>query len=501
MNLSVSRTIFTFSALSVLLASCSLIEKTDKIIAPEWSPEVALPLVNTHISVEKALDKVDTGGWLQISATGDLALLYEAHLATLSQSDFPVITLPDIPVVMPDSQLTLPFPIEQLQRITLKSGSLDFDYQSSLSGEYEVFLRLDDLWKDGSSFVVFLPLSPSGSGSATFDLTGYTFVFSDDSVRFACYARHTGSGQTVTLDGASMLLKGMDYSYLEGNIPYYAFSNDADSITTDIFKQIKVKSLGLADPSLTFIFDNSFGVPVEITSLISASSSDGMTTVPLGHDGLAGGINLLHPQISEVGQSKITEITINKTNSNITDIISALPEVLTYQFGMIANPNGNAFSGFITDSSSLSVGISAEIPLEGQVEDLILEDTLEVDLSDLDIVQAGGFKLITENALPVEAVAQVYFLDSQGELLDSLFDVSSALLSSPETGADGAVVTPGTQTLSVNFSEERFSLLPETRKIRIRAIISTAGGGVSPVKFRVSDQIGIKLGVTARINP
>ncbi|MEZ4777510.1 MAG: hypothetical protein R3D00_30315 [Bacteroidia bacterium] len=499
MNLSELRIIFTIFGLWVWLSSCSLIEGTDKIIGPEWSPEVALPLVNTHISVQDALDLSDTGDWLEISAAGDLTLIYDAGLATLTREDLQIITIPDIPVVMTDSQMTIPFPIEQLRRVVLKTGTLVVDYQSGLTGEYEVNLRMDYFRKGGIAFSAFFPLPPSGIGTTTFDLAGYALDMENGAISFSCYAHNKNDGLNYPLDQVNLLLKELDYSYVEGTIPANSFESEPDSIKNDIFEQIALKGFSLTDPSITFRFDNSFGVPIEITSLAWARGSDGITTIPLGHDGLAGGVNLGYPSLSEVGAYSTTDIILDRTNSNITDIISALPEVLTYQFGIITNPSGNAPSGFITDSSSLSVGISARVPLEGKLEDLVMENTFEADLSDLDIVASGGFKLITENALPVEVLAQIYFLDSQGVVIDSLFEVATSLLPSPSVGINGAVVAPGSQTLSVIFSEERFAALSSTREVRIRAEISTAGGGQVPVKFQLSDSIDLKLGVIARI--
>lgn len=499
MNLSVLRIIFTIFGFWVWLSSCSLVESTDKIITPDWSPEVALPLVNTHISIEDALDIAGADDWLEISPEGDLTLVYEEGLTTLTRKDLKIISIPDIPVVMIDSQMTIPFPIEAVRKVSLKSGTLRVDYQSGLTGSHEVVLRMQNLWKDGQMFFISFPMQASGVGLASFDLSGYTLDMEAGSLIFSCYARNTVSGMSDPLDQVNLLLKDMDYAYVEGNIPTYSFSSDPDSIKNDVFEQIQLKGFSLTNPSVTFRFDNSFGVPIEITSLAWARGSDGVTTVPLGHDGLAGGVNLGYPSLSEVGAYSTTEITLDRNNSNITDIISALPEALTYQFGIITNPNGNAPSGFITDSSSLSVGISARVPLEGRLEELVIDNTVEADLSDVDIVSSGGFKLITDNALPVEAVAQIFFLDSQEAIIDSLFDLTTSVLSAPSVGINGAVLEPGSQTLSVTLSEARFASLVSTRKIRIRAVVSTAGGGQTPVKFQLSDAIVIKLGVIARI--
>ncbi|MEZ4829473.1 MAG: hypothetical protein R3C61_24785 [Bacteroidia bacterium] len=501
MNLSDLRLSAVVFSLWIWLASCSLIEGTDKIIAPEWSPEVALPLVNTHISIEDALGLVDTEDYLLISPEGDLSLIYENGLTRITASDLALISIPNIPVMMPDSQVVIPFPVAQLNMIHLKSGVLRFDYQTAQTGSYAIHLALPQALNGGVPFSATFPVDVTGKGSVSYDLKGYSLAPAAGELTFSATIEDLSTGIRSALDDAQFLFKNLDYAYVEGQIPTYAYSSEKDSIHSNLLKGMTLKGLRLTNPSAKFIFDNSFGIPIEITALASFRGNDGHTVLPLGHDGLAGGVNLAYPALHEVGAFQRTEITLNQSNSNLADIVSVLPEYFAYQLGIVSNPNGNATSGFITDSSALSVSISAEVPLEGELEGLVLEETVEAELPDMDKIGAAGFKLIVENALPLEAAAQIYFLNEYDQVLDSLFEAYAEILPSPSTDVNGSVTNAGTQTFLLSFDEQRLAGLSSTQKIRISATISTAGGGQAPVKFRLSDAIGIKLGVITQIKP
>jgi len=92
---------------------------------------------------------------------------------------------------------------------------------------------------------------------------------------------------------------------------------------------------------------------------------------------------LLGPRIPNIGKTETMEFNLNKGNSNIQDIISAVPNQIGYHARIIANYSGttNVRNNFLTDSSYLSAFMDFEMPVHGSIENLILKDTVNVNFS------------------------------------------------------------------------------------------------------------------------
>lgn len=483
-----------------LLSSCRLIEDTDKIITPDWEPELALPLVNTDLTLQEIIDFAGENKYITIDQDGLISLSYSAEVVSFTAADIGILKLPNIPVPMFDTAQSVPFPIDEISKITLESGYLAYDIESETSGNYELILRLENAVKDGNPFEAVIPFSSPANLIDSVSLAGYDLIFTDGTVDIYYSLRNTATGEKTPASQAFLSLERLKYNYAEGVIGTYDITSAVDTIPIEMVQDIKDARIALTNPSISFSFENSFGIPIEVAMPTFDGETSDNGTVSLGHQGLKDGIVIEYPRLNEVGKSYSTTIDIHKDNSNIVELISSLPQAINYQFGLTANPEGNANTyGFINDSSHLAIGVDIRVPLEGYVGGLTFEKTMNLDIAQIDMAGAGGFKLITENGLPLDVALQAYFVDANGVMIDSLFEAPETFFRSPELNPDGSVQSPGIQTIEVFFPEERFLNIFEATHLKITGNLATASGGTVPVRLSASDGLGIKLGVTAKV--
>lgn len=89
---------------------------------------------------------------------------------------------------------------------------------------------------------------------------------------------------------------------------------------------------------------------------------------------------------------------------------------------MVNPEKDTTIKGFITGDSYFVVNVAVEVPLNGSVNQLVVTDTLEIDLDDFESVQSAEFKSITSNDFPADMRIQVFFLDENGNSIDQLFN-------------------------------------------------------------------------------
>lgn len=485
----------------LITTSCNLPEDPSRIARPDWEPEIAFPLVNSEIRLSSLLPDQDSLSFLRIDSEGLLSIVYETDLYEIPSPD--VVSLPNVRFPMPGSSFSGPFPLQQLQRLTLKSGSLLYEFEGSHVGETRVRLRvLNAIDPTGQYFETTVSFLSPGRVSDALDLAGYTFELTDGTVDLQYEALTTLDNQAHTLSQADITLSGLDYSYLEGNIGQYTFDLGSDSLAVELSETFNALDLQLTDPRIRFILHNSYGVPVELKADRLSVIQSGGNQVSISSQALTDGLLLNHPALQEVGASKTTVIELNKDNSGIATALNPLPQGIVYSLSGTAHPSGDpAEMGFVTDSSQFSIGIGLELPLDGQLGPFTLEDTLEVEISVADLVESAGMILITDNGFPIDLSLQAYFLDEQGLVLDSLFNGNTPLLAGAPVDAQGAVTSSVSQRKEIDLTSMRIDAILNSKAIAFRATISTTDQGSVPVRIYEDYTLGLKMGLRAKVSP
>ncbi|MES1181572.1 MAG: hypothetical protein ABUL44_02130, partial [Flavobacterium sp.] len=162
-------------------------------------------------------------------------------------------------------------------------------------------------------------------------------------------------------------------------------------------------------------------------------------------------------------------------------------------------------SNFITDTSELKVRIHIEVPLYGHASNIVLADTVEIDLSDADKseITDASLKVNTVNKIPLSANIQLYLTNDKYKILDSLLlPANTNLIKASQVNASGEFQAEGVVDEMVPLSKDVLKKLFGAKNIIIKAKVNTTQNGNTfpDVKFKVDYKLEVKLGVKVNAN-
>jgi hypothetical protein len=146
------------------------------------------------------------------------------------------------------------------------------------------------------------------------------------------------------------------------------------------------------------------------------------------------------------------------------------------------------------------VDVQIEVPLSGAISELILQDTVDFDLSSIEELEAAGFRVHIENTFPFEVAFQAYLIDPTGNILDSLFSGFDLIIASGNVGPppDLRVISSGKQTTDIQFSGSRMDSLLQTEKLILKGRMRTANG--ERVRIYGDAALQVQIGANAKLN-
>ncbi|RMG24863.1 MAG: hypothetical protein D6730_11880 [Bacteroidetes bacterium] len=484
---------FSLLYLLVVFQACSVIEEVDEIKAPDWQPALALPLATAEVQLSEVIDQLETQGSLYEDAEGFLGLHFDGGAYRVTAEN--MIRFADITGPMPDTSISIPLPYDGLEKMRLKSGTLAYSFSSAYLGDMELVLRIDNAFKDGVSFRKVIPFTSPASLSGSLDLSGYELQFIKPTLEVAYEAILLIDGSRQRLYDLVLEFKGLQYDYLQGEFEPYEFELPADTFELNIFEQLPQANIAFEQLSLDFHIRNAFGLPIGIFADQLNVLTHRQGSMQLQAPALEAGITLNYPSLEAVGTTAQTHISLNEQNTNLSGILAASPYQVQYGLRAASYPDGPAGPGFITDTSSFEVSMSADLPLYARFSGFSLQDTVTIDPAQLDMVESASVKLSAENGLPIDVQAQLYLLDEEGRLSDSLFSPQAQILLGAEVDAQGAVVAAKEQSVLLELNAEKFAALKASRAVAFEFRFASTGAGSQAVKINKYYQLKAKLGV------
>jgi hypothetical protein len=396
---------------------------------------------------------------------------------------------------------------EALTTLRLSAGTITYDISSGIKEDIELDFTLPYATNGGVPFSQTINLNSDNATDTeqqgSFDLSGYeldltaggtgTNVLAADIV-----ARIVSSGVPVPFslsDGVSFELSFGDITidYLEGNIGTQTFDLPEDTIALGMDTLLPDVAIIIADPRISLTLTNSFGIPLGIDFSDITALKDGSD---LSLTGLSDPFTIGAPSTN--GDSVQTEININNSTTNISDLLSFKPAQLVFGLSGSTNPNGPT-TNFLSGESGVAISLAVDIPVYLGVSGFEYRDTLDFPEEVFDNVVEATMKTIITNELPVDINVQAYFLDENYEVIDSLYDEYTPIVTSSEIDGNGEVVSSSVADTDTELNEEKTARLKPARHIVTSTRFSTANNGLTAAKFYSSMKVGIKLGVIAKV--
>ncbi|MDX1942368.1 MAG: hypothetical protein SFU99_17520 [Saprospiraceae bacterium] len=501
---------FLFFALAIVLFGCNQFDELENLDRAKYEAEYAIPLVDTKVSLQQILENTGDSTTIIIDQNGLIRLRYQGDVVAKTSDDiFAEINRslpPLIPILSP--RMALPFSSPdglQIDRLDMKGGSLIYYFENRHPEAITVKATFPQVTKNAVPLTIQQSLPAySGSGNAPaatnflvpISLAGYRIQTLNDSV-YVEYEAIRASGQKDTLSNFVIRLQDLQFSYAEGYFGNFLYEGTRDTILIDFFDNWIRGDVYFEEPRITLNVENSFGIPtnavINVLNVVTVKSD----VLPLESIYVDNGIEFPYPNMSEIGQVKYGTFSFTKENSNIDVILGAGPVAIDYDVDAITNPNNDPnIRGYITDSSYYKINMEVELPLYGKASGFVARDTFNADFKNYEDVDDAEFKLVVDNAIPLDVEVQAYFLDASNNVIDSLLDAPQRIVGAAPVDAQGEPTGVTRKITFAPFAEARFQKIKTSAtRILLNTAFSTLNNGNTSVKIYSSQDVKIKMGV------
>jgi hypothetical protein len=239
------------------------------------------------------------------------------------------------------------------------------------------------------------------------------------------------------------------------------------------------------NPSIKFNYTNSFPDPVKISLNVTAQGKSSAIALALAPFTLA--------KPSPPAQQEITDkFVIDKSNSNLPDLISLPPKSVNYSGTATITLTGkdNGTENYALTSSRLLGSLEIDIPMDLSLNNLQFKDTVNnfiksnngdnpLDPSDFQLLR---IKVSAKNGFPLGAALKMSLYDTVAKTIRSTVEATGLLNPAPvdvNGKANGVTETSTT----IEFTKEFFSYVNKTDKIIFTITLNTTGSVPQEVKI------------------
>lgn len=216
--------------------------------------------------------------------------------------------------------------------------------------------------------------------------------------------------------------------------------------------------------------------------------------------------NTLHINRAEqLGLVGHTNDIVLESDANAIEI---LPEKLSYdiKFNFQENSNNNnSYPNFISpDDAFVTLDAKAILPLKAKLKDLHYEKEFDAFkfIEEMNYLKSTTLQFYIESSLPAELSANLYLIDSNNVLIDTLL-TSPLVISSPIVDSQGHILSPTSENIEVTLDDSKYNSLKRAKKIKLSATLNTSKDNQNQqryVRFSNDAKIKIKASVSATGN-
>lgn len=389
--------------------------------------------------------------------------------------------------------------------------------EDSLYLDYSIPTAVDPNGQIIDIRTVVNPAPPGGSENVqlSYDLSNFTIdlkslrgdrVNTFDNI-FRVSIDSSGNLIYISLDDSVSVFYGLvDIipKYVRGYMGREQLSIGPEVARINFFDQFTGGSLSFEELFVNFKIINPFGVDGSATvNGITARNSKTGETVPITAPFIGQTIQI-ERAYENPNRLGITRLPLTKQNSNIEEVLAIFPDEFVYAIDLDINPNGNFYNyqDFARFADALVASLDMELPLSLQADDLRLEKVSPFDISGnatINNIRSGTLYLNADNNMPLSARVQVYFLDEQGGVLDSL-SASPLAIAAGTLSNDCQSVSPASTRIEVSVEEEKMLRIQQAEEVRFSVTFNDAATQQCGPYVRLRNTDDIQLSLSGRFN-
>jgi hypothetical protein len=178
-------------------------------------------------------------------------------------------------------------------------------------------------------------------------------------------------------------------------------------------------------------------------------------------------------------------------------MIQDLPSAIGYDLDVEINPLGNisGYNDFIDRDSPLRFFINASMPLSFIASDLVLVDTIEINLADTSMLNTMKLMIEAKNGFPLGAEISMAVLDQNDKITNYIF--SPNILQPANLGSDGKVSESVMSYHEIELIGKDLERLKQFGKV-ILTVKFDSGDNLNPVK--IYDYYSLDYDIKANAN-
>jgi len=526
------RKFILFSLFGVILLIQACVKDNDfefdKIASANWNPDLAVPLIHTEMSIQDIIGTTESDIF-SVDSNHLVSLIYRGNIYSMSGSGFLSMvdqndntpftintgdsialfatnslskTIPKIvPFIFPGGQI--------IDSLYFKTGTLEIRITSTVPHSGTLNVSIPDMLENGYPFNFNVPFNAcTGTQIIKIDSTsliGNSLDLTSTGMPGIFHINYTAtfnnSSSATALTNKNFVVESnftnINFSSIFGNLGSTVMNMDEDSSQITLFDNFQNGELFFEDPKLTFTITNSIGMPIDAHLASFNIITKAGTTIPIS-GGIPDPLPVSYP--TQAGQFATSSFILDKSNSNIQEIISEAPQYFVYSLNATSNVPSVPFN-FLTDSSQLKADIMIDFPLRGYASGFLISDTVEFELQNIEGIDSATFRINVDNGFPASAYTQIYFADSNYVVLDSmLINPSALLVESAQVDANGKVTQPTHKMIDEPFSKLRLNHLFTAKKLLIVSVIDTKDAPNSLIEIYDYYKMDVKIGVRASYN-
>lgn len=505
----------------------------DKIKTSEWRPLLALPLVNSSLTIEDILKNEDSAGIITTNPTTQvLEIIYDGKVVSTlggekvsldDQTNNTALTSITVPPG-PPTTVTFNYLIDygstgglEIDSLDLKNGdfvvTLESDYQHNVAVVADFPGIIDP---NGTALQMNFNLPPSNGISPSvrsrianlqgykIDMTNGGTAFNKIPVNLTITFTPVAGNPSSPSDQLNIqsLIRNIDFKHFYGYLGQDNLDLDQDTIPINLFRNFETGTFFLADPYMEVTINNSYGMPIDLEFEELKSRNPKASPQEINIQLPNNPIRLAAP--ASPGNISRTQIKLDKNNSNIPQIVSSLLKEIAYDAVARPNPDGRVGPrNYVSDTSSIGLEVYLRMPFSGFASAFIMQDTIDFEFDNSDDIENGSVRTRVVNQFPLEGKLQLFFADKNYNIIDSLYSGGEqVVIPGAPINSNGISTSSASANTDTEINNSRLKKLKDSKFAIIKANLETTNGSNTPpdtVKFLPSYRLDIAIGLKASI--
>lgn len=494
---------------------------------------LAVPVGFSHMGIDKYLSSAPLQDELKIGKDGFLTFYHSFPIDSGVMGDILsvnnistnnsifnntgsliLLNLPGATLDVADSILipvTATQPNIRIDSIKLLSGNLLLDITSAgLNGT--ITFTLPGLMHNGVQFTSTQNLS---NPDLNLNLLNYTLIPEQDgsgnnlikcriSVHLQSPAGPVAAGGVI-LD-IHTALSALNYQTIYGYFGGYKIDFATQSVSTTFFNKLNGQ-IYFADPKFKLFFSNSAGIPFGVSFSRFDAIDKNNVLHPLTGTGVPTAASpkvIRYPALSQAGSTVTDSLIFDKSITNLPDFIALMPDSIGIKASAEVVATTPPATTFISHDSKYKVSASIELPLWGKADFLILLDTMDFDylnstLPPPDEIEKLIVRTSITNSFPATAYPQIYLLDNNRLLIDSLFTGTEKIEGATDTNGDGIAEPHNQPPIDIDLPRSKIDNLFNARYLLVKGRLMTSDFPNTDVKMYSTYYLDYNVGVIAKL--